>query len=123
MKSSRIIVAVAILTTLSGCQFGQHTTVPDDLIGVWKTSAPKYADRFFEITKDTIIFGTGNGNTTVHPIWKIETARDSYDTLYTISYVALEGEVYNFSFYHALTGGGVIRFKNQKQMTWTKARR
>ena len=46
---------------LSVCQCGKKTAVPDDLIGVWETTAPTYADRFFEIKTDEVIFGTGEG--------------------------------------------------------------
>ena len=31
----------------------------DDLLGVWKTDAPRYRGRFFEVRSDALVFGTG----------------------------------------------------------------
>jgi len=39
------VIALALLLALAGCGPESSKTVPDDLIGVWKTSAPKYADK------------------------------------------------------------------------------
>lgn len=123
MKSKKILVALAILTTLLGCQPAKNTTLPDDLVGVWKTSAPKYSDRSLEFTKDSIIFGTGKGNVDTHPIANIETIREDNTILYTISHLNREGHEYTLSFYYDPANGGVIRLKNQKTIAWTKERR
>ncbi len=104
------------------CQCGKKTTVPGDLIGVWKTTAPTYADRFFEIKTDEVIFGTGDGNFDTYAITRIEIEKDREQkgTLYTIGYKNPTGQEYKFSFYYELTNQGVIRFKNQQEMIWTK---
>ena len=120
MKSSRILIAFAIVTAFFGCQFGRNRTVPDELLGVWKTSAPKYADRFFELKKDAVIFATGEGNVSVHAIVKIEQVREDKQILYTFYYTNQAGKEYKWSFYQDSANGGAIRFKNQKQIEWTK---
>jgi hypothetical protein len=54
MVSNGILIACVILTALVGCRSERTATVPDDLIGVWKTTEPRYADRPFEFTRNTV---------------------------------------------------------------------
>ncbi len=102
---------------LSACQCGRQATVPHDLIGVWETTEPAYADRFFEIKTDEIVFGTGDQKFGVYPISKIKVEKDREErgTLHTIWYRDVEGQEYKFSFYHDPANQGTIRFKNQKK--------
>ena len=122
-RAKRLFVAFAILVTLPGCQSRESATVPDKLVGTWKTSAPKYVDRSFEITKNVIVLGTGQGNTDIHSISNIQEARDGEGILYTFSYTNREGQPDRFSFYYDSARGGVIRFKNQQEIEWTRAER
>ncbi len=122
MKIERVLIAFAILVALSGCQCGKNRSIPNDLVGVWKTSAPKYADRFFEIEKNTITFGTGEGNFEIYAITNIEVekVREEKSTLYTICYENEEEQKYKFAFYHYSEKKGMIRLKHQNQIVWTK---
>ncbi len=119
-RTKGLVLMLTLLTLIVGCQSRKDKNVPDALVGVWKTSTAKYADRFFEITKDVIIFGTGDGNSNLHLIDNIDTLREDQTILYTITYLNPEGQPYNFSFYYDPAHDGVIRFKNQKQIAWTK---
>ena len=56
MKSECILLVLAIFVSFFGCQSKGPATVPDELLGVWETSAPKYEDSFFRLTKDTLTF-------------------------------------------------------------------
>ncbi|MCZ6479433.1 MAG: hypothetical protein V3U42_06750 [candidate division NC10 bacterium] len=123
MTSTRIFIAMVLLATIMGCQSQKDNPLPANLLGVWKTSEPKYADRFFELTKDAIIFGTGGDNVDTYPIASIERTRDEEGLLYNIHYLNREGQQYTFSIYYDSTNHGVIRFKNQKHFTWTKEKR
>ena len=107
---------------LSACQGGGRTPVPNDLIGVWETTAPAYADRIFEIKADEIIFGTGEEKFDTYPIKKIKIEKDRREqkALYIIYYRNVERQEYKFSFYYDPANQGTIRFKNEKQMVWTK---
>jgi hypothetical protein len=118
-KSLEIFIFFFILF---GCQCSIKTTAPEDLIGVWKTSAPQYEDRFFEMKKDEIIFGTGPGTFDSHVINKVEMGkvRGEEGKLYTIYYKNQEGVEDKFSFYYNPGKGGAIRFKNQEKIVWTK---
>ncbi len=115
------MIAVAILTVLVGCGRERTQTVPDGLVGVWKTAAPKYADRFLELRKTTISFGTGGQDFYTRTIVAVEKRRQDDNRLYTVFYVNSEGE-YKFSFYYEPVSGGVIRYKNQKSIAWSRQR-
>jgi len=123
MNPTAILLAFALLATTLGCQSAKDNTVPNALVGVWKTSAQKYADRFFEITADQVIFAIGGGKTDSHPIAEIETLREGARILYTITYLSAEAKKYKFSFYYDPADGGVIRFKNQQHIAWAKGGR
>ena len=115
-------LTLIILIFVSHC--GKGEIVSDDVIGLWKTSEPTYADRSFEITKERITFGIGDGKFESYSIKKIRVEQSPQDKsrLYTIYYEDGEGGDVTFSFYYYLDNGGIIRLKNKKQMEWKKER-
>ena len=122
MKSECILLALTIFVSFFGCQLKEPATLPDELLGVWKTSAPRYKDCFFELTKDTITFAnTDLDNIDVNSISKIEKIHKEKGILYTIHYENREGQEYKFFFYYDPSRGGTIRFKNQEGIEWRKA--
>ncbi len=123
MKPKPVFLALVILATFIGCSSEQDTTVPAGLIGVWTTAAPQYEDRFLQFTKGSIIFGIGGPSYDIHPITKIEKVHEATPSLYTISHMNPEGQEYRFSFYYNPAHDGVITFKNQEDIRWTKERR
>jgi len=124
MRMKRVFKVLICFVVFFGLRCGGKTAVPEGLIGVWKTSATEYADRFFEIKRDQVIFGTGEGKSDIYPITKIEIGKlpETEGTLFTILYKNIEGQKYKFSFYYDPTNQGTIRFKNQKEMVWIKAK-
>ncbi len=128
MRSMRVVLAIALLATIMGCQpqsqsQAENGTASEKLLGVWKTSHSKYADNFFEIKNDALIFGQGGEKIELHALADIENTRQGKQILYTITHINHYGQRYKFSFYYDPTDGGTIRFKNQKQIVWTKERR
>ena len=121
MKMKRVWMIISCLMALSAFQCGRGT-VPEDLIGVWETKSPAYADRFFEIKSNEILFGTGEGKFDTYPITKIRIEKDRQEqkTLYLICYKNMDGKVYKFFFYYDPANQGTIRFKNQREMVWGK---
>lgn len=122
MKSKRLFTGLAILCIL--CVFGccKKATISDEMIGTWKTTDFKYKETFFELTPDKIIFGTLRGEVNANTIKKIKTKRvpDTEETLYTLTYVNLEGQEIVFPFFFSQKNGGMIRFQNQPEIIWTK---
>jgi hypothetical protein len=122
MTPRRIVAAMALLATLAACQAQKENSVPDHLLGVWSTSAPRYADRYIEIRNDMIIFGTGGDAFELHVLAELNEAREGEAILYTISHLNHFGQPYTLSFYYEPTSDGIIRFKNQREIAWTKER-
>ena len=116
-------MAVAVLAALIGCGPEKTKTVPDELIGTWKTSAAKYADTFIELTRTTITFGAGEGGTHVRSVVSVEKVREGGNTLYTVFYVDPEGQEYKLAFYYDPAADGVMRWRNQQSIAWTRQRR
>ena len=110
----------AALQALSRAGLGNQ--VPDELVGVWRTSTPRYADRAFEITKTSIAFDTGGQGYALYPIRKVAVVRDPPATLYTIDYATPDNEVAELSFAYVQGREGMIRFRHQRQLAWTKAK-
>jgi len=122
MKVEKVWIIIICLMVLSVCHCGRKTTVPDDLIGVWLTTEPTYQDCFFEIKTKEIIFGTGEEKFDTYPITKIRIEKDlkEQSTLYLICYKNIEKQEYKFFFYYDPANQGTIRFKNQREMVWTR---
>jgi hypothetical protein len=112
-----------VLLSLSvlGCQESRNTHVPKDLIGKWVTNAPKYEDRYLELTENMIYFGTGGKTFDFDPIGKISMTPQGKRVLYTISYYHIEGQEFKLSFFHD-PKRQTLALKNQPRIIWTKGR-
>jgi hypothetical protein len=118
---SRCWIALsALVLVLASCAKKTYKEVPDELVGVWKTSAPKYDDRFFELKKNSITFGTGEGASETFPVTKTEMQPEDGENLYQVYYVATEGDTQQWVFYFPAAGQGSLRLKNQKSIPWNK---
>ena len=122
MKTKNIFLALAILASLLACQSKENKVVSDELAGVWKTSAPKYKDCFFELNEHFVIFVNGHllENIDINFISKIKSIHNKREILYNIYYENLESQEFKLSFYYDPSDGGIIRFKNQEKIEWRK---
>ena len=112
-------LSLALVSTLLWCTRETDVSI-DSFLGVWKTSAPKYKDRFFEISESTITFGTGNGNSKKFTVDRVIKTVEEKKTVYTISYNDVEGSDFKRAFYYTSKNNGVIRFKNQPEIEWKR---
>ena len=121
-RSKTGLILLATLVLMFGVQCQELFTIPEELIGVWVTKDPNYFDRPFEIKKNTVIFEQGLGylDFDVFPIEGGKKTELEGKTLYTIYYTIPSGKKFEFSFFYSAANGGIIRFKNQPEMTWTK---
>lgn len=115
------VVALTLLLALVGCGPESTKTVPDDLIGVWKTSEPKYADRPFQLSRDAITFWTGGGESYTRTVARVTRVREDGNVLYTVFYVD-PADAERFEFKLAFYYDGSIRWKNRRDMAWAKER-
>jgi hypothetical protein len=122
MASVALLLALAVFTGSYGCRLGKPAPIPDALVGIWITVAPKYSNRYFEISKQVVGFGTGDYEVDVYPIAYVEATPKDKRTLYVLSLGTAEGDPYRFAFYYEPTDGGKIQLENQKRITWMKER-
>ena len=124
MKIAGIFLTLAIFAPLLGCLSGGAEGIPTELIGVWKTSAPRYKDCSIELSRDYIIFT--NSHVAAHVdtnfVLRMKRAEERGRSSYTILYENIHGQRYKLSFYYDPTKGGVIRLKNRKDVEWKKAK-
>ncbi len=122
MKPKRLFVGPIILLIVFAHGCGTKATISDEMIGTWKTTDSKYKETYFELTPDKIIFRTIGGEVNANTIKKIKKkkAPDTEDTLFTLTYVSLEGQEAIFSFFFSQKNSGMIRFQNQPEIIWTK---
>ena len=123
-KSKVKFIGILMLTPVPAILFfiycAKTQPIPDYLIGVWTTSSPKYVECFFEIKKEAVIFGTGMKKYDFGIISKVTSVIQDKRLLYTIHYKNNRKDKLQFSFYYEAADKKIIRFKNQKQIEWTK---
>ena len=122
-KKRRLLIftaVVALIALLAMHWKLQRVKVPPELVGTWRTTNARYADRSFQISLASITFATGPGTESTGFIENIQAFQDHDGTLYTISYSA-EGAHEQVSFYYdELNGKKRIQFKNQQGIVWEK---
>ena len=116
-----ITLLCVIITLLFGCEISREKTLPEELLGEWETSAPRYDGCILEFVDKKIIFQNELTYMKINYITHIEKSPQGNRTLYNIYYEDLEEIEAKFSFYYyKVKDKAVIVFKNQKEMEWTK---
>jgi hypothetical protein len=119
----RIVIPLALLAgavITFGCRHARTTTVPEDLLGRWTTTDPRYKGRYFEFTQSGgMRIGTGDDNVDIYTIWNVESEPEDAFTRYTVTYLNSYVQEYKLLFYYDAFDGGIIRFINQ-ELNWTR---
>ncbi len=108
----RLLLYLVLAAGLSACGT-DPSSMPESLIGVWKTQARKYRDRSFEVQPDKVIFETGEETSDTNIVIGIESREDGGRLFYNIDYLSPDGLEHTFSFHYEPVVGGVIALKNQ----------
>ncbi len=76
-RACYISLIFILFAGLAGCgsQTGDQT-LPDEVIGLWKSSANGYEDNALELRKSAILFGVGGSEVNANGIYKVEQARE-----------------------------------------------
>jgi hypothetical protein len=114
---------VLLLGLLVGCGPESTRTVPAELLGRWTTSVPKYADTFFELQRDTLILGLAGGRTEVRSVARVEKVLEGGQPLFTVYYLDPSDPKrteFKLAFFFEAAAGGVVRWKNQREIVWTR---
>ena len=112
-------IPLLFLILLVGCK-AEVVVVPPDLIGVWETPAPKYADRYTKFTEHTLAYGIGEGKEVSHEIEKIDMEQEGGGTLYTFHYRDSEGEKWTLILTYS-PDTRTIQMKNRTEI-WEKSK-
>jgi len=120
IKKPVLLLTVFIVFTAHSCL--QTSKVPDELIGVWKTTDSEYTGTFLELTADKIIIGKKGGDVDAYAIKKIkrEKVKGSEELYFVITYKDLDEKEYKFPIYFNPADGGMIRWANRPKIIWTK---
>jgi len=113
------VILIAAAHFLTGCS--RNTDVPPELIGVWKTEAPKYADRYLAFDEYYVTLGLGAGGEESYLIHNIESRKQDAGTSYTFYYEDKDGEEWTLVFYYEPTNGGLIILNNSSNV-WKKTK-
>ena len=132
MKSYKIkksqkkhLILLALLVVLISYSCGKISSVPEDLIGVWKATDIRYDNTSFEIKRKTLTFHTREGDYNSFAIIEIkkEQMEDNEWLQYTIYYRNRDLQKVEFPFYFCLSDKNTIRFVNQPYLVWKKVLR
>ena len=118
-KLKMTLVIWVFLPVLFGCEPERKIVVPDHLVGIWDTEAPKYANHDLQFTKESVVFIAGGNPVAIYPIKKIDEIRGKENISYKITYLSL-GKKYKLSFTYDSANGGVIVIKNRNGVEWTR---
>ena len=119
-KTFGLLIFSSFLMLVMGCT---ETTVPmpEYLLGTWVTPAPRYEDQYIEINRETILFGTGTGNSTFFMIKKIEENKIGEFVEWTFHCKTVENSPFNIVlFYTKDEDGAYFEIRNQRQNRWVK---
>src|SRR5579863_2648243 len=94
--------------------------IPQDLVGVWRTTDSVFADRFIEFSPATISFGTGEATISQTGFMNgVEMTTEGGKNLYIFHY-KLDGSDAQLSFFYDGPDGEGLRLKNRNGVLWTK---
>lgn len=115
-----IAIAPVLATGCSGCSEQGKKEIPAELIGVWKTSHARYADRFFEIRTEELVFGTGGQTSVTYPLTRFVSTESDTGTVYMIYYENEKGEESSMKMLYSGEGGGTLMDLNQTELIWKR---
>jgi hypothetical protein len=111
-----ILIAIVTLPRVLG-----SATVPDELLGTWRTSADGYARRGFTLTPGSVVLNAGPDGRQVstYTITRVRTTTQGAETVYAIQYQVEDGR-YELSLRYLSGPPSVIRFSHQRELAWSK---
>ncbi len=127
LSPMQIVLAVAAAVIVIGgpitwATWPRTAEIPEGAVGLWTTLTPRYSDRAFRITKNTLTFHVSAQDSTFHPIVRVretEYIGEQGTTEYKVFYTHYRDE-YEFAFLYREDPDTTIRFINQKEMAWRK---
>jgi hypothetical protein len=113
---SYVYIKILISFFLVGC--AQLVVVPPHLMGIWKTSSPRYEDRYLKFAEKTLTYGIGNGEEISHNIDRIDVNDENGAQEYTFHYKDEYGE--KWTLVVTYRPNGTLQLQHGKEI-WMKA--
>lgn len=117
-------VLLMLLGAAAGCgAVDEIIPLPSALEGTWTTDDERYEGRFFELTRTSVVIGTGDGRASSYPIAAVILTDDEQGrAIHVVEY--LDGAMtHTMAFYFSTAEpGGTVRMKNQPTIVWRKPR-
>jgi len=118
--SKAAIWSLLMLPMLLACGTVQET-LPAELLGTWTTEDPSYEDRFMQIFKDRIYFGTGQGDPSPNSIIAVSTEYQDDSAVCTIDYQEPDGDEYRLLLRYRFSEDE-LQLANRSRVTWTRVK-
>lgn len=87
----RIAMGLLGLMLFAACGDGTEA-LPPELLGVWRTEAPRYRDGHFELRENWVVFGASRFEESTHRIRSVRSSDAGDSTGYRIEYALDDGE-------------------------------
>ena len=119
MKKQMLFATIGILGILCLWQCKNQNTVPEELEGIWKAKISDYEGSFLGLQKDTITFGTVEGDVQVFSIIKIKQHKEDGEwESFTIHYLDNDFKSCELPIIYHPIKDGILRIKNKEEVTW-----
>jgi hypothetical protein len=123
MKWMKIILPLLALSALALLHWpDQPTFMPKKVWGIWKTTDPRYADRYLDISEAVFAIGQGEQRLQVFFFKRVDMTPNGPYERYTLYYrpnTHTSSPLQSFTFDFINTGEGPrIQLKNQKNIIW-----
>jgi len=113
-----LLVMTAVSAAAFGCDPGGDMMLPDELVGIWRTTAPAYAGHSLHLSSSTVGFGVDEGGESTYLIRRVTHERELDRRLYTVTYTDPADQA--VSFYYEPADGGTITLKHQRKFQWKR---
>lgn len=122
-RTKAAVLVIVLCCAVAACaRGGEIVPLPEELEGRWQTDAAAYADRYLELSADTIVLGTGASTFETYGIDRVVRLVTEDGVLYTVHYRDEDAERYDIGFYFDPDDddGATLRLRNQPEMAWHK---
>lgn len=117
MRILQMLLAIALVGGLcGGCRQALPREAPPSVLGVWRTSHPRYEGRYFEIRTTALVIGTGAGEAEEHALRGVACDATGDGLHCTLYYDDTDGAESALAFVY----DGDIRLANQEGIAWTR---
>ena len=107
-----------MMSMLVSCSTVQES-LPAELLGTWTTEDPSYEDRFIQIFRDRIYFGTGQDEPDPNAIVAVSTEYRDDLAICTIDYREPDGDEYRLLLRYQFSEDE-LRLANRARVIWTR---